>query len=229
MEETRLNEFDKLAELSWKDMLYEIISTLDPWDVNIIELSARYSKKVDEMQKMDFHIPANVMLVSSILLRMKADVLHFSDLEESEEEFDYDYADYADPEFNEFNENLDSELEIPIIIKPRRVPKRKVTAIELISAIQEVIGEKLKKVKNKKIKFERMIIPLEPDIKKLIEEIYNKILNILKKKETVTFSEITKKREDRIRVFLSLLHLSNNQKVKIKQEKMFEEIFIRGV
>ena len=215
MEETRLNEFDKLAELSWKDMLYEIISTLDPWDVNIIELASRYSKKVDEMQKMDFHIPANVMLVSSILLRMKADVLHFSDLEEGEEEFDYDYADYADPEFNEFNENLDSELEIPIIIKPRRVPKRKVTAIELISAIQEVIGEKVKKVKNKKIKFERMVIPLEPDIKKLIEEIYNKILGVLKKKETVTFSEITGEREDMLRVFVSLLHLSNKQKLKL--------------
>jgi len=225
MEETQLNEFDKLAELSWKDMLYEIISTLDPWDVNIIELASRYSKKVDEMQKMDFHVPANVMLVSSILLRMKADVLHFSDLESSEGEFDYDDYDYSD---NEFNENLDLELEIPIVIKPKRVPKRKVTAIELIAAIQEVMKEKIKEVRNKKIKFENMVIPLEPDIKKLVEEIYNKILKILKKKESVTFSEITKKREDKLRVFLSLLYLSNKQKLKLQQKKMFEEIFISG-
>ena len=130
MEESQLTEFDKLAELSWKDMLYEIISTLDPWDVNIIELASRYSKKVDEMQKMDFHIPANVMLVSSILLRMKADVLHFSDLEEGEEEYDYDCADYA--EYGpEFDENLDMDFEIPIVLKPKRVQKRKVTELNL--------------------------------------------------------------------------------------------------
>lgn len=226
MEESQLTEFDKLAELSWKDMLYEIISTLDPWDINIIELAARYSKKVDEMQKMEFHIPANVMLVSSILLRMKADVLHFSDLEE--EEYGEDYADYDEPEFTEFNENLDADLEIPIVLKPKRFPKRKVTAIELISAIQEVMNEKKKAVRKKKVKFERLVIPLEPDIKKLIGEIYNKILKILKKNETVTFSEVARGRDDMLRVFLSILHLSNKQKLKLKQEKMFGEILISG-
>ena len=227
MEESRFDELDKLAELSWKDMLYEIISTLDPWDVDIIELASRYSKKVDEMQEMDFHVPANVMLVSSILLRMKADVLHFSDLEEGE--FDYEDYDYADAGLNEFNENLDADLEIPIVIKPRRLPKRKITAIELMEAIQEVMKEKVKEIRKVKLKFENMVIPLEPDIKKLIEEIYGKILKILKKKGTVTFSEITKEREDEmLRIFLSVLHLSNKQKVKLKQEKMFGEIFISG-
>ncbi len=226
MEESRFDELEKLAELSWKDMLYEIISTLDPWDINIVELSSRYSRRVDEMQRMEFHVPANIMLVSSILLRMKADVLHFSDLDEDKEEFNYDYAEYAD---SEFNENLDFDLEIPIIIKPKRVPKRKVTAIELISAIQEVMEEKTKEIRKKKVKFENMIIPVEPDIKKLIEEIYGKVMEILKNKETVTFSEILNDKDDMIRVFLSVLHLSNKQKIKIKQKKMFEEIFITSV
>jgi len=226
MEESRFDELEKLAELSWKDMLYEIISTLDPCDINIVVLSSRYSRRVDEMQRMEFHVPANIMLVSSILLRMKADVLHFSDLDEDKEEFNYDYAEYAD---SEFNENLDFDLEIPIIIKPKRVPKRKVTAIELISAIQEVMEEKTKEIRKKKVKFENMIIPVEPDIKKLIEEIYGKVMEILKNKETVTFSEILNDKDDMIRVFLSVLHLSNKQKIKIKQKKMFEEIFITSV
>ena len=91
------------------------------------------------------------------------------------------------------------------------------------------MNEKVREVRRKKIKFERMIIPLEEDIKKLIDEIYNKILKILKKKESVTFSEITMKKEDRIRVFISLLHLSNNQKLKLGQEKMFGEISIKSI
>ena len=153
MEESRFDELDKLAELSWKDMLYEIISTLDPWDVDIVELASRYSTKVDEMQEMNFHVPANVMLVSSILLRMKADVLHFSDLEG--DEFDYEDYDYAEAGLNEFDENLDADLEIPIVIKPRRLPKRKITAIELMEAIQEVMKEKVREIRKVKLKFEK--------------------------------------------------------------------------
>jgi len=235
VKEDMFEEFDKLAELSWNDMLYEIISTLDPWDINLIELASRYSKKVDEMQKIDFHIPANVMLISSILLRMKADVLHFSDLDDKDE-LGYensDYADYGDYD-SEFNNNLD-DFEVPIILKPRRVPKRKVTAMELIAAIHAVLEEKTREIKKKiAIKTRDMIIPLEPDIKKLIEEIYNRVLDILNNRgdKVVTFSEITgehKEQGDRIRIFLSILHLSNKQKLKISQKKMFEEIFIRGV
>ena len=64
----------------WRDILYEIINTLDPWDIDLSELATRYSQKVKEMQEMNFKIPANVILVSSVLLRMKADILAAVDI-----------------------------------------------------------------------------------------------------------------------------------------------------
>ena len=118
------------TELSWKDILYEVISGLDPWDINLAELATRYAKRVREMREMNFRIPANVVLVSSVLLRMKADILNPHDPEpytELAESFKYMFGE-AIPEFPSLIGSVDFDLEL----RPNRVPRRRITAVELI-------------------------------------------------------------------------------------------------
>jgi segregation and condensation protein A len=237
-------DIDTMIEKSfWKDILYEIISTLDPWNIDISELATRYSERVERMKEMNFRIPANVIIVSSVLLRMKADImasievnpLEFRpDFEEGMDFGEFDIAAYSRIEPDENGENGDAiPVEgMPIAVKPKRVPKRRVTAMELISAIQEVledrvVRERLRKEGNGKRVLE---IVLSKDIKELIEETYRKVVDILSKKKNdfALFSEIVPTKKEIVPTFLSLLHLSNDQRVSLKQDRMYEEIFIKA-
>jgi len=224
----------------WKDILYEIISTLDPWDIDISELATRYSERVEKMQEMNFKIPANVVLVSSVLLRMKADIM--ASIEINPLEFARDLDEFVI--FNEFDIDAYSQIEtetieredngdmIPIAVRPKRVPKRRVTATELITAIQEVLEDRVIKQRLKKEGNGRKVVEiiLSRDIRELIGETYKKVVDILsqKKNEFVLFSEIVPTKKEIVPTFMSLLHLSNNQRVSLKQRKMYEEIFIRA-
>lgn len=71
----QLDELMESEDVTWRDILYEVLKGMNPWDVDLVELATRYSQKVDEMREMNFRIPANVVLVCSVLLRMKADIL----------------------------------------------------------------------------------------------------------------------------------------------------------
>jgi segregation and condensation protein A len=233
-------DLDEMIERSfWKDILYEIINTLDPWDIDLSELATRYSERVEKMKEMNFRVPANVIIVSSVLLRMKADIMasvEVNPLEFAQEldeglifsEFDVDA--YSQVSLVEVEEREDNGGALPISIKPRRVPKRRVTAAELITAIQEVLEDRVIKQKLEKEGNGRKAIEiiLSRDITELIEETYRKVVSILsgRKKEVVLFSEIVPKREEIVPTFLSLLHLSNDHRVSLKQKRIYDEIFI---
>jgi len=64
------------------------------------------------------------------------------------------------------------------------------------------------------------------DIKKRIKDLYNKIKDFFnKKKEKLTYTYLVgTERDERIACFLPLLHLSSQEKIKLEQEKPFEEI-----
>lgn len=227
-------KLDLLIERSfWKDILLEIISEMDPWDVDIVELATRYSKKVEKMRELNFKIPANVVIVSSVLLRMKSELLRFSgpdleyDLESwvSDGEFLQVFSDTWQKENNKAV-NVEIDPKIPIQIKPQRVTKRRITALELIAAIQEVLEEKERIIESKANGRSEIIISETFNIKKAIELTYLRIMEILMKKNVALFSEILTEKKDLIPVFLSLLHLSNSKKIKLKQKELFGEIFI---
>ncbi len=224
----------------WRDILYEIISFMDPWDVNLSELATRYSDRVEKMEEMDFKIPANVILVSSVLLRMKADLMASIDLNPLEfareeegfmfNEFNVEAFSEAGGGYIEDNNILEDADGVPIKVKPIRVTKRRVSATELIAAIQEVLNDKKIKLRLKKEGSVKRVIEviLSKDIKKLIEETYMRVASILskKKEDEVLFSEMTPERNEIIPTFMSLLHLSNDQKICLKQDKIYDEIFI---
>ncbi len=227
----------------WKDTLYEVIGQMDPWDIDISELATEYASKVEQMKDMNFTIPANVVIVTAVLLRMKADIV--GNIPISMDEFmpeflegDFDLFGELDPSaFSSAGDKLKREIEgddgLPIHVKPKRIVKRRVTAVELINAIQGVLEEKTLKQKLKKEGNgngngkKELEIALTANITELIEETYQRVRDILSTKDVALFSEMAGNLEEKISLFLSLLYLSNNQRVKLEQESLYDEIFIK--
>jgi segregation and condensation protein A len=228
----------KIGTSFWRDILYEIINTLDPWDIDISLLASRYSSRVSEMEEMNFRIPANVVIVSSVLLRMKSQFVGFAGGEQAFSP--EDYMDDSDPLMDGIDSqgsDLDSligagnggngEGALDILVKPKRVLKRRITALELIAAIQEVLEDKAIKSRMPEKPVERnLVIAMRTEIKFLIEETYERVISILASRDSVMFSELAQSREEVVSTLISLLHLSNNQRLKLRQEKLFDEIYI---
>ncbi|MFH0862672.1 MAG: segregation/condensation protein A [Candidatus Altiarchaeota archaeon] len=224
-------------DATWRDILTGVLKGMDPWNVDILTLASRYSRKVDEMREMNFRIPANVVLVCSVLLRMKADILT------PKKE---DYADMGSALNFIFNSDypisalLGGDVEpYPISIKPARSLTRRVTADELIQAIQDALAEKTKRVETAALRASRKLresdapteLVLEPEVNmmEVIEETYAKVMGILAGKEVALFSDIAKTKDEILHTFISLLHLSNGQRVSLSQEQLFGEIYIRPI
>lgn len=226
-------DIESMIETSfWKDTLYEIISTMNPWDIDIVELATRYSKRVEQMQEMNFRIPANVIIVCSVLLRMKSEIIGFGgngSLNLDEFSGDADEFGYTQTE-GKCMDGGNGEIFVPLEIMPRRVPKRRVTAMELIAAIQQVLEDRIiRKRISEEFEKKTIVINLDADIKQLIKETYNRVMDILSRKDVVLFSELARSRDEIISTFVSLLHLSNKQKLKLTQRKIFDEIYIHPV
>lgn len=231
-QDRRLSKIDVLIEtpeLTWRDILYEVIKGMDPWDINISELASRYASKVEEMQEMNFRIPANVVLVSSVLLRMKADVLRPMETDpflDSRDAFDFIFN--QDLTAITTLEKTPTEYSIEAIAKPNRLMTRRVTAEELISAIQKALEERSQRKYRLESEGGRrvLVVATDWDITQIIEEVYGRIMAVLKERDYALFSELAASRDEMIRVFTSILHLSNRQKLCLRQERIYEEIYI---
>ena len=224
-------DIDNLIETaSWRDIIQEVVRSMDPWDVDIAELAARYSTHLEQMQKMEFRVPANVVIVSSVLLRMKADMMaHYGSIHEDQVDYGYD----IDGMFDLTQEDSVVNGTEDLFLLPTRQPKRRITALELINAIQDALADTrvTRGVRKKITEHKDILVNLEADIRQVIDDIYSRIVKALAKKEVVAFSDILKSgnSDEIISVFVPLLHLSNDQKIRLVQEEMFGEIFIRQV
>jgi segregation and condensation protein A len=101
---------------------------IDPWNIDIVQVTDTFLNKIEEIQKMDLRISGRTLLYSCVLLRMKSTELFLGE-EEVLEEF-YDEEDSYEEEFdiNEFNMPL-----LPV----RRSARRPVTLKELIDELKK--------------------------------------------------------------------------------------------
>jgi len=217
-----------IKEESWENLIYNIISyeNLNPWDVDIIKLTTSFLEHIDKIQSLDFRIPAKVVLVAAILLKMKSDLL--SPIKNEEMNYLPDGITVA--EFEQINEELSKMTLTPPI---ERHFKRKVTLDELIDALNKAMKVKEKKetIRRKLGKRIREEIGAdEVDIEIRINELMFEIDSLISKfkSEKIEFSQIVEEwnRDEIVKHFMPLLHLSMRGKVSTEQEDFFKEIFI---
>jgi len=223
--QTQLHSFahfeSMVAKPTWKDILLDLISSnrVDPWNVDLLDLSDAFIAKVREMDEMDFIIQANVILAASILLKYKSDYLKF--LSYQSELAEFPAAEESDP-----------IPEIPQLELSSRIPpRRQITAEELINEMERVIKyENIERVRIPKgsivdtVDLQLSEHDLENDLAKVIDLIEQHTDS----EGWSLFSKITEGNDSAKRVYnlLCLLYLVQEEKINIKQDKMYGEIFI---
>jgi len=227
MEEKNLLEMI-INEESWEELVYNIVSYegIDPWDVDIIKLADSFLKYIEGFKTLDFRIPAKVVLVAAILLKLKSEVL--SPIKGEEMEY-FPESGLTVDEFEQIREELSKmSLKPPI----ERHVKRKVTLDELIDALNKAmkVEEKKETIKRKLGRRLRNEIGEEEDIEVRINELMSDIDGLLLKlkSDKIEFSKIVEKwdRDEIVRHFMPLLYLSSRGKVTTEQEEFFKEIYI---
>jgi segregation and condensation protein A len=217
MEETDLEKL--VVQPTWRDMLMDLVleEKLDPWNVDIVEVTEKYMDRIRDIQSLDLRVPANIILAAAILLRFKSETLRL------EEE-----VQVADSEtYIEENQN---PVEISMLsLRTRIPPKRRVSISELIGALSEVIDAQKKRAE--RIFAPKPIMSIEipkEDIEKRMNVLLERLDGIADKEGVLVFSDLLEKKtkEEMIFLLLPLLHLAQDRKIDITQEKMFGEIFI---
>lgn len=210
-----------VSKPTWKDILLELISSnrVDPWNIDLVDLSDAFIQKVREMESMDFNIQANVILAASILLKYKSEYLRYLNYQSELSEFPQD----------ETNESIE---EIPELTLSSRIPpKRQITAEELISEMEKLI----KYESSEKVRVPRGgiidTIDLElnqNDVEKDMQDVLEKIGIHTDSNGWSLFSAITKDQDKREKVYtlLCILYLVQSGAIDIKQEIIFGEILI---
>ena len=207
---------------------------IDPWDIDIVQLTDNFLGRVEELQKMDLRISSRTFLYSAILLRMKSSGI----LEVEEEEIDsfdsnfFDELDLPEPE------------EFPIPKLPvRRVSTRPVTLNELILELKKAekslsrknekkarqIAEESHLLESPQLKLatgDVLDIAHDEAISSRLALIWARLAELFMKEPVVVFSSFLDTSEDRVMDYLSLLFLASNRKVWLFQNELFGELYI---
>ncbi len=223
-------------QITWRSLLFELIKTeqMDPWNINISQLSQRYLKAVENLKEHNFRVSGKVILAAAILLRIKSHKLLDEDIENLDRLIklgEEDLEELGEEFFEEMPQAFEKDKpEFPALSPRLPQPRvRKVSVYDLVNALQKALEVKQRRV-NRQIKdLEQIEIPKKKiDIGDAIKDIYLKIRKYLSNKPRVTFSQLvnSENKEDKVYTFIPLLHLSNQRRVELEQEDHFGEIDI---
>jgi len=217
MEEIKItqNITEFVQQPTWKEILLDLIhsNNMNPWDINLSEITEKYIQKIKTMKQMDLRIPANVILASSILLKFKTLSLTIKE----------------QPPETEETQTTQIKEEIPnLIYKPAAQRPKRVTLDELVKAVEQVLNEQPKPKQQPQPKTLNITIQTE-NVNTIIKKIYDKMLALKNNQNLLLFSQLKEnsQKENYIKNLLPLTHLIQNRKINAWQEKPFEEIIIQ--
>jgi len=202
---------------------------IDPWNIDIVEVTDTFLNKIEELQQMDLRISGRTLLYSCVLLRMKSTGL-FQEEEMWEENFDEESIEEEEFDINEFN-----MPSLPV----RRTARRPVTLKELIEELKKVEKEVIKRKETLRSDKSRRYIDVELTTEDVMNMAHDEailkrtgtLLEILKKlfkeKVFVTLDDIFElEGVDRIMDYISLLFLATMKEVVLYQKEIYQTLYI---
>lgn len=222
-------------DVRWQSIIYDLVreGKVDPWDLDISVLTREYLTVIKKLKELNFRLSGKVVLAASILLKMKTERLGVEQLLSltNPEDFppdDLDEGDLIDAETEKHFTKAKLNLRLP------GVRKRKVTVFELVEALKKAL-EVDEKRQERHSELAEMMRPQKVEIKKVdifskIDDVWKKIKEFVDKhkKRFIQFTQLlpSKEKKDIIWTLIPLLHLAQQQKLELKQDVPFGEIFI---
>lgn len=196
---------------------------IDPWNIDIVEVTDKFLRQVEKMEKTDLRVSGRTLLYASILLRMKSNAL--VEVDEPQETIDDEIVDFEISDY-------------PIPALPlRRSSNRPVTLQELLSELKkaEVLEKRrLERFEHKKEERratveEVLSIAHEEDIESRVGKMRNLLNELFEKQKYIKFSDIGNAldRSGKVMAYLAILFLATKKEIWLEQEELFGEIFIR--
>lgn len=222
-------------------MVFELVVTqqMNPWDINLIEFSKMYLSRVKKATELNLIIAGKIVYMAWEILKLQSEqVLQRVDRpEQVEMMFDGWNPDnldlFVDPfELGTGEVMLHSEAEqLPIDEKVRRKAERPVTLMDLLDAFEE--AKKESDIRQELAKFMVKYRRPEFDDKAHKEDLEDDIAQVWDRIQkcgqgSVPIADLyAAGKEDRVKVFISILFLARMGKIHIWQEKLpYGEIFL---
>lgn len=221
-------------EVSWQAIIYDLINSgqLDPWNIDLSILAQKYLEKMRQLEEANFFISSKVLLAASLLLRLKSEILlneHIKSID------DILFGKKEEKKYTMERISID-ENELPVLYPKTPLPRmRKVSLQELILALNKAMSTENRRIKREiwdkqLMKEAEVVMPKASrvNVKDRIRKIYSRILTLFKaRKEKIGYSELIGSDKDERRYsFLPVLHLENQQRIFLEQEKHFDEIYV---
>ena len=226
------------------DLLLHLVraSKMDIYTINISEIIEQYIAFINSLDKLDIDSSSEYLVMSSELIHLKSRMLinKFDEDETEQDEFAFkseedlrnkliEYEKYQNmtDTFRKLEENrLDYYTKIPENLKnyveEDKVINSEVSVDDLINAFLEM---------QRRINFQKPINTKITRKEYSVKERILEIRNILKLKKKIEFSELFNEvvtKENIVVTFLSLLDMSKNKEIILKQDRVFSTIIIEG-
>ncbi|MDD5340083.1 MAG: hypothetical protein PHV13_02430 [Candidatus ainarchaeum sp.] len=213
-----------VAKPTWKEILLDLIASdaVDPWNIDLTVLSDAFLKRIKEMEKMDFVVPANVILAAAILLKYKSNYLKFLNYQSELPEFI--------PEADAAGVGVE---QLPVLTLSSRIPpKRQITIDDLLGEMERMIKydatERVSVPRGSITEVVDLELP-EHDIEHDMADVLDRVRAGSDSEGWSLFSRLTDGCDLRKTVYtlLCLLHLMQNESVVLRQDVIFGELFIK--
>lgn len=227
---------EQLQGNDWEDVLERFTEDMDPWAIDIVELADRYRSYIRRRERMDLEVPARMVVICSVLLKLKVRLLHEQEQDEPEEppEEEFHEDEMAEQDWDE--ERWEDELQIPDeTLEPpvNQIPRRRVSIDELKDALDSAVSthkrRKQRRQQRREQESEEFIEIQENNIQDKLDSLMDRLTSFFSREEDqLTFDSLLERddSDERIEKFVHLLHLETEDRVRCRQEEFFGEIEI---
>lgn len=221
---------------------------IDPWNIDIVDLYDKYMERLSQLKIKNLKSIGRALLFTSILLRLKSNViegLSLEDLEPQEDEFFEDDSFEADYEAEQLQLPSSNVISFDEVLQRRTSVRlnrnRNVTLKDLIRHLE--FYEQLEKKQSLKNALERQkrrvrdysklkakdILNLAHDeyIETVVEKMRQNLEQIFKKEEKIELRELTLLGFDKSSAYIAVLFLMVKDDIDIVQEDFYGKLYVK--
>ena len=211
---------------------------LDIYDIPISKITNDFLKYISYLNKMNIDIGADFIYMASLLMNIKSKMLLPTTISDEDEEIDpredlvlklIEYKKYKDISdelskvMNDYNLTHKTTIkdEYEVFDHHQELINQKLDLYDIIRTYTDLINN-IEDITHYELDFEEISV----------SDQINFVRDILKNKKEITFSNLIKKFNNKIFLiytFIAILEMIKSKEIKIKQKKMFSDIYIINI